>query len=419
MPSLFDYKNHLCRAGVTVGQAYKNDSDMIMEQTWDRDIQSKKCYIYDYFHDDQPWLNEGMTYNNTTKTPIDAKYIVTQSQSIDKDQITVMLQFKPSEKLRFNEKDDLYYYEMDYKSRYNSNFPIGMYCDIPDEKGIYRKHIICAKQVGNQFIKYLILPANYRFSWIDIDNNQRIVRRVWGATRSQNSYNSGLWAAYYSTTVENQFKAILPMNSVTEKIFYIDESNHNQRFVISAMTPNPLTWQVSKVEDMLMGEFGLIRLTFQQVAFNKSIDFIDYNALNPDGSKDVYAMYASYYESSVEPVDYAIPNDSVLADSCVLSASTNTIKVGGSYRTITAKFVDHIGADVTETYLPYVTMDNWHFYIDDVEITNENIVTVLNSTNNKIKVKLANELSYLTKILTVKCVVGDIVGQIAFEITNL
>lgn len=188
MPSLFEYKNHLSVSGATMGQALKNDSDLIMEQTWNRDIQSKKCYIYDYFHDDQPWLNEGMTYVNTTKTAIDAKYIVTQSQSMDKDQITVMLQFKPSEKLRFNANDELYYYETDYKGRYNSNYPIGMYCDIPDEKGIYHKHIICAKQIGIQFIKYLILPANYRFTWLETNGNKRIVRRVWGATRSQNSY---------------------------------------------------------------------------------------------------------------------------------------------------------------------------------------------------------------------------------------
>ena len=25
-----------------------------MEQTFDHDIQAKKCYIYDFYHDDQP-----------------------------------------------------------------------------------------------------------------------------------------------------------------------------------------------------------------------------------------------------------------------------------------------------------------------------------------------------------------------------
>ena len=31
----------------TIGQIYKEQSDWAMEQTWDNDIQSKICYIYD------------------------------------------------------------------------------------------------------------------------------------------------------------------------------------------------------------------------------------------------------------------------------------------------------------------------------------------------------------------------------------
>ena len=418
MPSLFKYKEHLSCSNNAIGQAHKNNSDMIMEYTWDRDIQSKKCYIYDYFHDNQPWLNEGMTYENTTKTPIDAKFIVTQSQSMDKDRVSVMLQFKPSEKLRFSKEDELYYYETDYKGRYNSNYPCGMYCDIPDNRGVYHKWIICAKQIDNQFIKYLILPANYRFSWIETEGNKRVVRRVWGATRSQNSYNSGLWTAYYSTEVENQFKAILPMNSITEKIFYIDDEKQNQRFVISAMTKNPRTWQVSKCEDMLMGDFGLMRLTFIQVAFNSSIDFIDYNATNPDGSKDVYAMYANYFESSVLP--NTTINSDLLPSGCTLLASTNSIKSGGSYKTITAKFYDNSGVDITDTYLSKLSIDNWSFYIDEFDVSKNGLVTILEQAeSNKIKIRFANNDDYLTKIMVVKCAVGDIVGELSLEITKL
>lgn len=418
MPSLSDYKTYLSQQDNIIGRAYKSNADMIMEQTWNRDIQSKKCYIYDHYHDDQPWLSEGMTYKNTTKTPIDAKFIITQSQSIDKDRVTVMLQFKPSQKLRFVEGDDLHYYETDYKFKYGAEFPIGLYCDVPDENGVYRKWIICAKQIGNQFTKYLILPANYRFSWVETNGNKRVIRRVWGATRSQNSYNSGLWSSYYATEVENQFKAILPMNPITEKVFYINDANQNQRLIISAMTENPRTWQVSKCEDMLMGDFGLMRLTFVQVAFNDAVDFVDYNATNPDGTKDVYAMYANYYESSVVPEeDIAVESTS---NTCVLLASTNTIKAGGSYKTITATFYDDFGTDITDTYLSELSMDSWKFYIDDIEIKNGDLITVLGQTaTNKIKVKFDSNMDYLTKILVIQCNVGDIVGKLSLEIANL
>ena len=57
----------------TLGQIHKENADWSMEYTWDTDIQSKTCYIYDYYHDDQPRLKDHMTYENTTKTKIDAK----------------------------------------------------------------------------------------------------------------------------------------------------------------------------------------------------------------------------------------------------------------------------------------------------------------------------------------------------------
>ena len=89
-----------------------------MEQTFDHDIQAKKCYIYDFYHDDQPDKNQNMTYDNTTKTPIDAKFIINSYQSIDKDQVPYYLQFRPSQKYSFSENDDLYYYETDYHERW-------------------------------------------------------------------------------------------------------------------------------------------------------------------------------------------------------------------------------------------------------------------------------------------------------------
>ena len=210
------------------------------------------------------------------------------------------------------------------------------------------------------------------------------------------------------------------MNSITEQIFYVDDANKNQRFIISAMSQNPRTWQVSKVEDMLMGEFGLMRLTFVQVAFNKSIDYIDYNALNPDGTKDVYSMYANYFDSSITPVMFEDKKDPIAnSDVCQLSASTNTIKVGGSYKTITASFSDKNGIDITDSYLSNLSLSNWYFYIDDKPI-DDGLITILEQpTSNVIKIKFCKNLNYLTKTLEVKCVVNDVVGTLSFEITNL
>ena len=118
----------------TIGQIYKEQSDWAMENTWDNDISSKVAYIYDYWHDDfyvdefgiERSLAEGMTYENTNKTRIDIKFIIKSYQSIDKDQVDYYLMFKPSQPVRFNEDDDLYYYETNFRKRYGASFPIGL-----------------------------------------------------------------------------------------------------------------------------------------------------------------------------------------------------------------------------------------------------------------------------------------------------
>ena len=111
----------------TIGQIYKEQSDFLMEKTFWNDPQSKVCYIYDYFHDDQPDKNVGMTYENTTKTKIDVKFIVKTYQSIDKDQVEYYIQLRPSQKVWFEESDELYYFETDYRQKYGvQDFPIGL-----------------------------------------------------------------------------------------------------------------------------------------------------------------------------------------------------------------------------------------------------------------------------------------------------
>ena len=174
----------------TLGEKLKSDSDMLMELTWDSDIQSKICYIYDFYHDDQPRLAEGMTYDNTTKTRIDAKFIVKSYQSMDKDQVDYYIQFKPSQAVRFSENDELYYFETDYKSVYGNTFPVGEYIDIQDDRGVYHKWLICREERANQFPKYLVLPCDYELCWIETNGKDRIKRRMWSVLRMQSSYIS-------------------------------------------------------------------------------------------------------------------------------------------------------------------------------------------------------------------------------------
>ena len=275
--SVYDlHRKRMKSQGNTIGQIHKQQSDDIMEQTFENDIATKTCYIYDHFHDDfftdehgiTRSLAEGMTYENTNKTKIDAKFIIKSYQSMDKDQVEYYLMFRPSQPVRFNEGDDLYYYETDFRKRYGATFPIGLFVDVPDDRGVYHKWIICRDEPANQFPKYLILPVNYELTWIEKSNDKRIKRRMWCCLRQQNSYTIGTYTDRYFTHTDNQDKIWLPMNFITEKFWYTSEDSKNMRVVVSALTEHPTVWTVTKVENSM--PFGIQKLTIY-TAFGMNI----------------------------------------------------------------------------------------------------------------------------------------------------
>lgn len=50
--SSFSKMKKLYENSPTIGQQLKEDSDMIMQLTFDNDVNTRQCYIYDCFHDD-------------------------------------------------------------------------------------------------------------------------------------------------------------------------------------------------------------------------------------------------------------------------------------------------------------------------------------------------------------------------------
>lgn len=404
-------------SGGTPAREMLHNSDMIMEETWYSDPQSRVCYIYDYYHDDHKELNryEAAKASDDNKIKIDAKFIIKEYGSASKDQVEYHIMFRPSQKVEFDEIDPLYYYEEFYRKRYGSTFPIGMYIDIPDDTGVYNKWLICGKEIANQFVKYSVFPCDYYFHWIEQNKNERIKRKMWGVRRSQNSYNSGLWTDYVTTSIQNQGQAWFPMNDITSKLYYthVNGDNSNQRIVMSAPTDNPNVWQISKVDGS--NPLGIQKITLYQDSWNPNTDYIDRS-----DPCDIFAMYADYFSSILSPE--LKPPDNKKDFRINLSASTNTIKVGGSYKTISMNVYDD-QIDVTDSY---VGADiKWMFYISGEEITGSGLLIFSNSHNfNQTKIKFVNDKSYLTKILTIQCVLTLPDGQsykkaMDIEITSL
>lgn len=144
-------------------------------------------------------------------------------------------------------------------------------------------------------------------------------------------------------------------------------------------------------------------------------------------------MYADLFTSTVSPD--TLKHEEVTYNSvhCDLLCNANKIKVGGSYKLITAAFFDESTNDITEKYIPYLSLTTWSCFIrenelsnpdDDVDITNSNLVTWLEQKdNNKIKIKFADNKEYLTKILVIRCSVNKdgrkIVGEVHLQISSI
>lgn len=393
----------------TLGQIYKEESDFLMEETWDNSITSKICYIYDFYHDDQPRLAEGMTYENTTKTRIDAKFIIKSYQSMDKDQVEYYVQFKPTQKTHFSEGDELYYFETDYRKKYHNDNFIGLFIDIPNDENIYEKWMILRTEPANQFPKYLILKCNYELMWIENNGTEKIKRRMWSVLKMQSSYNSGLWTDLRFTSQENQDKVWLPLNPITEKIWYTNESSKNMRVLVSSFTDNAIAWQISKVENAQ--PLGVQKLTLYQDFFDQHRDYIE-----KDENGNIIGMWASYFDSEIAPTDPSTPTTPPSSIIARISASTSTIKVGGSYKNLTANLFNDSNEDITIEYAD-VTF-TWTCSINNEDWTDK--VTWRDGTEfNQKKLKFPSDASTIGKILTVKCTIGKDDATIESEAISL
>lgn len=393
----------------TLGEKLKSDSDTLMELTWDNDIQSKVCYIYDFYHDDQPRLAEGMTYENTTKTRIDAKFIVKSYQSMDKDQVDYYIQFKPTQKTHFSESDELYYFETDYRQKYHNDNFIGLFIDIPNDENIYEKWMILRTEPANQFPKYLILKCNYELMWIENNGTEKIKRRMWSVLKMQSSYNSGLWTDLRFTSQENQDKVWLPLNPITEKIWYTNESSKNMRVLVSSFTDNAIAWQISKVENAQ--PLGVQKLTLYQDFFDQHRDYIE-----KDSDGNIIGMWASYFDSEIAPTDPSTPTTPPSSITAKISASTSTIKVGGSYKNLTVNLFNDSNEDITTEYADATFA--WTCSIDNEDWTDK-VTWRAGTEYNQKKVKFPSDTSVIGEILSVRCAVIKDTEIIESEILQL
>lgn len=369
------------------GRARKQQSDVIMDATFTQDVQYQVGYLYDYYHDDEPLIYKDLhPESSTTKTPIELKFIVKQKNTENKDQVGYHIQFKTTQ------ENPVEYYDNMFVNKWDAEFPVGLYLDLADSKGVYRKWLVTerADWLGLQFPTWYILPVDYVYQWVYRDTKGKAIKcQMCGVQRSQSSYNAGVWENYKIEIPENQRKAILPMNEISATIFY------NQRFIISAPIKEPLAWRLTKSEDI--SPKGVRRLTFAQDLFDQHKDYIE-----RDEFGNIIGMYADWFQSEVEPISVLptdIPTPSPTTTVTITCSGKQQIRIGGSAKTFTVAFADEDGTPVD--MLP----GTWKFSIDGESVPKE--LLSLTVIDNRVKVKFLGDDSYIGKILTVTYKVDD------------
>ena len=396
MPSFEDMQEMYQNIG-TYGQQIKTMSDMVMQQTFDTDIGTKLCYIYDYYRDDQ--FNEGLSgYNpalSETKIPVKLKFIVKTYKSVSKDDPEYHIMFEPDVWNSMSCKPDWF---ISGYEKFGVRFPVGLYVDIPDDRGVYQKWLIVYDEIANQFPKFGILKCNYMFTWIKNDGIHRYKRKMWGVEKTQNSYTSGTWDGDKMTVLDEQGKFWLPWNVITSEI------KHDMRFFISMLQDEPYVYITTKIKNT--APKGIIAVTVTQDRFDQNKDYVD----NNPNSVTYGEMYADYYSSTITPeeVDLKV-EESVNTDILSIEAKTYKVRIKGGSKVVYAKISDRAGNDVTSNY-SNCNFD-WKFYIDDEELDSslwsEDVEYNDTSEKSKYKFYFKGNEDYLNKKLTIKLSINN------------
>ena len=335
------YRNRMARRGTNVSEMLRMQSNMVIEQTWDRDPNYRQVYVVK--------VNSGLPEVTANHELIDTKFNIKTYSNITSDEPSYWMQFRHGEEKRHPEID------------------IGSYVYMADEDGNWKWWMIQHLDERPAFRQYQILECNYTFKWI-ADGK---IYSCLGIQRVQQSYNSGSWSGDRFDFVDNITSAILPANNDSFTI------NYNHRFMITdSRRPTPLVWAVSKVEDST--PIGLVTLKFTQETYSPTLD-----------NKEL--MLCNYYNSPIEPEIPDVETELKSTAAITYNGAAPTVKVGGSYKVFTPVFSDES-----------VTVDRWTISDENGDISADTENYIIKYDGQKLKLKVAQNYLLIKKVLIVQ-----------------
>ena len=340
------YKSRMAHVGSNQSEMLRMQSNMVIEQTWDRDPNYRRVYVVK--------ASNGLPVVTERHKLVDVKFNVETYQRLTSDEPAYLLQFRHGAEKR------------------NPDIAIGSYVYMEDEDGEWKWWLLVALDERPQFRQYHILETNWTLKWV-VDNK---IHTCLAVQRYQNSYSSGLQSGSRITGVDDMTAIWVPTNTSTQTIGY------NQRFLISDVGRKPaLCYEVSKISDT--SPIGLIKFSLAQTTFNEETDNVD-------------LMIADYWASHIEPTEPDIETELSGTAAITFSGISATIKVGGSYKTFTPAFSNE-GA----------TVQSWLISDENGDISSDTENYTIEYSGELLKIKVAQNYNLIGRVIIVQVVGTD------------
>lgn len=356
-----NYKSRMAHRGNTMGEMLRLQSNMIIEHTWERDLNHRKVYVVR--------VNNGLPKVTEKHELIDVKFNVDTYQKLGSDEPAYYLQFRHG------------------VEKQNHDICIGSYVYMSDEDGEWKWWMLAGLDERPSFRQYHILECNWKFGWV-VDGKIYYHLGIWrnGSSNREADENS------YTTMVNGNGIIWLPTNVDTQTI------GHGQRFLISdkGRIP-PLCYSVSNIMDTK--PIGITKFVLSQNTFDPEHD-------NPE------LMLCNYYDTEIPPT---LATDNSVNEGILITynGTKPTVKIGGSEKVFTAQLPSDNHFDIIWTLSDGESNygDSYNNYtktFGDYTITTE---------DRTLRLKVASNYELAGTILTIKAKCADgSEGEIQVEV---
>ena len=156
---------------------------------------------------------------------------------------------------------------------------------------------------------------------------------------------------------------------------------------------------------------------------DETVATVDSNGLMTMLKKGTVDITATAYSASVTTTMTIADSSTPSVDYTMeIVASSYSIRVGGSYKSLTVKYYNSEGTEITSDVIANKTREDyvWSAWCNGVDLTNNtSLIKWLNGSEvNQEKIKFLDDRSYIGKTLIVKCVTDGITISVDLEITG-